>query len=76
MKVLVNGIEKELEIIGANGVEWTEDALDIANNDDFTCNDDIGKYECGEDAYERAVHYLEELEETYDLETGYYDHEA
>lgn len=27
MKILVNGIEKELIAIGANGVEWTGDLL-------------------------------------------------
>ena len=47
MKIMVNGIVKELEAIGKNGIEWTNNLLD--NYDALHYDDEKEQYTMTED---------------------------
>lgn len=67
MKILVNGIEKELIAIGANGVEWTGDLL--GNYDALHYDGDINEYIMTEEEFEWWAPVVDKLNEIEDLLT-------
>lgn len=65
MKVLVNGIEKELIAIGANGVEWTEDLL--GNYDALHYDVDVDEYIMSGEEFEWWTPVIDKLNKIEDL---------
>ena len=62
MTILVNGEAKELEAIGKNGIEWTQDLL--GNHDALHYDDEQDAYIMGEDDFawwEPVVYMLNEI---------------
>lgn len=49
MMVVVNGVEKELEAIGANGIEWTNDLL--GNYDALRYDEESEQYTMTDDEF-------------------------
>lgn len=50
MKVMVNGVEKNLVANGKNGIEWTQDLL--GNYDALNINQETDEYEMTEEDFE------------------------
>ena len=62
MKIMVNGIVKELEAIGKNGIEWTNNLL--GNYDALHYDDEKEQYTMTEDEFawwEPVVNMLNEI---------------
>ncbi|WP_270458473.1 hypothetical protein [Faecalimonas umbilicata] len=68
MKILVNGTEKELEAIGVNGIEWTNDLL--GNYDALHYNNDLEEYIMTEEEFAWWEPVVETLNKINALETA------
>lgn len=66
MKILVNGVERELVANGINGVEWTNDLL--GNYDALHYNTDIDEYEMTEEEFDWWSEVIDMLNEVSELE--------
>ena len=68
MTIMVNGAEKELEAIGKNGIEWTNDLL--GNYDALHYDDEQEQYTMTEDEFVWWAPVVEMLNEINGLEDG------
>lgn len=66
MTIMVNGVEKELEAIGKNGIEWTNDLL--GNYDALHYDGDNEQYTMTEDEFAWWEPVVEMFNEINDLE--------
>lgn len=66
MTIMVNGVAKELEAIGKNGIEWTNDLL--GNYDALHYDEDSEQYTMTEDEFAWWEPVVEMLNEINDLE--------
>lgn len=66
MTIMVNGVAKELEAIGKNGIEWTNDLL--GNYDALRYDEDNEQYTMAEDEFAWWEPVVEMLNEINDLE--------
>lgn len=66
MKILVNGVERELVANGINGVEWTNDLL--GNYDALHYNADLGQYTMDEEEFEWWSEVIDMMNEVSELE--------
>ena len=73
MRILVNGEMKELEAIGVNGIEWTEELLGQHSVGEFHWNDDVETYETDEDSFAWWKKMVEKLNHMQELENGLTD---
>lgn len=67
MKVLVNGVERELVANGINGVEWTNDLL--GNYDALHYNADLDQYTMDEGEFDWWDNVIDMLNEVSELES-------
>lgn len=71
MKIMVNGMEKELVAIGNNDIEWTEDLL--GNNGALHYDEDADVYTMTEDEFDWWVPVVEDLNAVQELENELID---
>ena len=67
MKILVNGVERELVANGNHGVEWTNDLL--GNYDALHYNADLEQHTMDEEEFEWWVDVVNMLNEVSELES-------
>ena len=73
MRVLVNGEMKELEAIGVNGIDWTEELLGQHSVGEFHWNDETETYETDENSFEWWKEMVEKLNHMQELENDLTD---
>lgn len=66
MTIIVNGEEKDLEAIGANGIDWTRDLL--ADYDVLNYDEENEQYTMTEEDYKWWVPVIEKLNQVVELE--------
>lgn len=66
MTIMINGVAKELEAIGKNGIEWTNDLL--GNHDALHYDEEQDAYTMTEEEFEWWEPVVEMLNKVNDLE--------